>query len=639
MCGIAGAVSHSGGAIERTAVEAMLARLRHRGPDDEGVWDEAGVCLGQRRLAIIDLSQAGHQPMVSACGRWVITVNGEIYNYKALRSEIDAVSAIRWRGSSDTEVLLEAIAAFGLEAALEKACGMFAFALYDRGERRMALARDRFGEKPLYYTTLGGGLTFASELTALAAAPGLDLELSRTALGLFFRYGYVPAPLSIYEDVHKLPPGCRLDWRAGEAAVVTPYWRLSDLVEAGRSQPLTDTRAATSELDGLLRTVVGEQMISDVPLGVFLSGGIDSSTIAAVMQQVSPVPVKTFTIGFASPEFNEAEHAAAVARHLKTDHTEHYVTGADARAVVPGLGAVYDEPFADPSQIPTLLLSAMARRHVTVCLTGDGGDEMFAGYVRYTGAPRLWNAIARIPMRRGLAALIGATPLPVLEAGLGFLRPLARQYASRGMLGPSVRRAAGWIGAASQEELYERTMSAWTEPEDLMAGPSLPPARWRPASPEFEDDLEAMQWRDSVDYLPGDILCKVDRAAMAHSLETRVPLLDRRVADFAWRAPASMKIRGGVGKWLLRQVLHRYVPRALIERPKLGFSVPLHAWLTGDLRDWAESLISPAMIRRQGLLNPKPIEKLWKSYLAGDTSADHKVWTLLMFQSWLAARA
>ncbi len=381
-------------------------------------------------------------------------------------------------------------------------------------------------------------------------------------------------------------------------------------------------------------------MIADVPLGVFLSGGVDSSTIAAIMRQVASGPVKTFTIGFEAPHFNEAEHAAAVARHLKTDHTEHYVSAADAQAVVPTLGAVYDEPFADASQIPTLLLCAMARRHVTVALTGDGGDEMFGGYVRYPGVPRLWNAIRRAPFRGCAARAIAATPAPVLDKAFAFLGPLGNQYAARGKLGASIRRAGTWIAAASQAELYERTMSAWIDPGELLIDPGPPPPPWRPKAPaSFASDLEAMQWRDAVDYLPGDILTKVDRAAMAHSLETRVPLLDPRIAAFAARIPASMKMRNGAGKWLLREVLHRYVPRALIERPKVGFSAPLHDWLTGDLRGWAESLISPARIKAQGLLNPKPVEKLWRGYLAGDSSADHKVWTLLMFQSWMAARA
>ena len=639
MCGIAGAVRTPGEAIDRSVISAMLAALAHRGPDDEGVWNEGGVWLGQRRLSIIDLSAAGHQPMISACGRYVIVANAEIYNYRSLRAEIDAGGVIAWRGHSDIEVLIEAIARFGIDGALERVSGMFAFAAWDRGERRLWLARDRFGEKPLYYAAGPGGLTFASELTALEATPGLDTRLDPAALSLYFRYGYIPAPLSIYGSVRKAPPGCLVTWREGAATAVAPYWTLADVVRRGQADRLTDPDDAVEELDRLLRRAVASQMVADVPLGAFLSGGIDSSTIVAIMQAVAETRVKTFTMGFASPEFNEAGHALAVARHLNTDHTEHTVTAADAQALVPHLGRLYDEPFADASQIPTLLMSQIARRHVTVCLTGDGGDEMFGGYVRYPGVPRLWNAIGRLPLRRGAGAILGALPMGVVETGLGFLGQVARRYASRGALGPSLRKAAGWLGADSQDALYELTMTAWPEPDSLLVEPAGSIAPWRPPAPRFETDLEAMQWRDSVDYLPGDILTKLDRAAMASGLETRAPFLDPSVAAFAWRAPSSMKIRGDETKWLLRQVLYRYVPRALIDRPKLGFSVPLHAWLTGELRGWALALLDPVMIKRQGVLRGDRVEKLWRRYMGGDSSVDHRIWTVLMFQSWLARRS
>jgi len=360
--------------------------------------------------------------------------------------------------------------------------------------------------------------------------------------------------------------------------------------------------------------------------------------VTAIMQAISARPVKTFTLGFDVPAYNEAEYALAVARHLGTDHTEHYVTAADAQAIVPRLGDLYDEPFADASQIPTFLISQMARRHVTVCLTGDGGDEMFSGYVRYPGVPRLWNAIGRLPLRGVAAKALLGLPLGLVEGALGFLGPLAKQYTSRGKLGPSLRRAAGWLPASSQAELYELTMTAWPDPDALLVDPPAMLPAWRPEAPTFEDAAEAFQWRDSVDYLPGDILCKVDRAAMANGLETRVPLLDPRIAALAWRAPPSMKLRGGETKWLLRQVLRRYLPEDLIDRPKMGFSVPLHAWLTGDLRDWAESLLAPDLIRRQGVLRPEPLARLWRGFLGGDSSLDHRVWAVLMFQSWMAAR-
>jgi asparagine synthase (glutamine-hydrolysing) len=617
---------------------AMLGAIAHRGPDDEGVWNEGDVWLGHRRLSIIDLSAAGHEPMVSACGRYVMVLNGEIYNYGELRAELERSGSKAWRGHSDAEVFLEAVASFGVQAALSHARGMFAFAIWDRQRRTAWLARDRYGEKPLAYAARPGALIFASELSALERAPGVDLSLSRPALGLYFRYGYVPAPLSIYEGASKLPPGCLLTWSPAAGAAVSPYWTLAATVAASRTQRLTDPAAAVDELDGLLRCAVGEQMMSDVPLGAFLSGGVDSSTVAAIMQKVAAGPVKTFTIGFDDPHFDESQHAAAVASHLKTEHTEHTVTAADAQAVVPRLGAIFDEPFADPSQIPTFLISQMARRHVTVCLTGDGGDEMFGGYVRYDGVPRLWNALGRLPLRGVAAAMLEAAPLGLLDSAMGFLGPLARRYAADGPVGPSLRRAAPWLAARSLEDLYELTMTAWPDPESLILDPGLPAAPFRGEKPCFDDAVEAMLWRDAMDYLPGDILTKVDRASMAHGLETRVPLLDPRIAALAWRAPASMKLRGGQTKWLLRQVLYRYVPREMVERPKMGFSVPLHAWLTGELRPWAESLLDPILIRGQGILDGGAVARVWRRYLAGDSSQNHKVWTLLMFQAWQAAR-
>ncbi len=576
--------------------------------------------------------------MVSSCGRYVIVTNGEIYNYPDLRRQIDVVRRIEWRGTSDTEVLLEAVATFGVEPALAKVQGMFAFAIWDRHARVAYLARDRLGEKPLCYSTHAGNLSFASEVSALEQIADLCGELDTPALSLFFRLGYIPSPHAVYEGVKKLPPGHLLVWSQSKGATVAPYWRLDQVMLAGQCSSVLDPASAVDELDALLREVVASQMISDVPLGVFLSGGIDSSLVAAIMQAVARGPIKTFTLGFESPEFNEAEHAAAVARHLKTDHTEHYVTAGDAQAVVPMLGAMFDEPFADPSQIPSFMVSRMAREQVTVCLSGDGGDEMFCGYVRYPGVPRMWNAVSRWPFRRAASRALRAIPLSVLESAFRFLGPVAKQYASRGMLGPSLRKAAGWIGARTQAELYELTMTAWPNPEMLFTNSPQAPSDWRPQPPETTGSVEMMMWRDSVDYLPGDILCKVDRSAMANSLETRAPLLDVRIAEFAWRLPIEMKLRAREGKWLPRQVLDRYVPRALIDRPKLGFSVPLHDWLTTSLRPWAEDLLSTERIRRQGILNPEPITRLWRGYLAGDSSANHRVWTLLMFQAWMQAR-
>jgi asparagine synthase (glutamine-hydrolysing) len=623
--------------MDTAVLRAMLSALRHRGPDDEGVWQEEGAWLGQRRLAIVDVSVAGRQPMTSQDGRYVITLNGEIYNHVALRRRLDATHAIAWRGHSDTEVLLESIARHGLEDTLALAHGMFAFALWDRQARTAHLVRDRMGEKPLCYFANDAGLTFASDVTALRCVPDVPTALSAEALSLFFRFGYIPSPHAIIEGVHKLPPGNMLTWRAGISPTIRPFWSLSDAIRDGRSDCTHEAPDTVDALDRLLREVIGEQMLADVPLGAFLSGGVDSSLVTAIMQSLGDRPVRTFTLGFETPDFNEAEEAREVARHLGADHTEHYVTAADAQAIVPKLGAMFDEPFADASQIPTYLVSQMARRHVTVCLTGDGGDEVFGGYVRYPGVPRLWDTVRRWPCRGALASVLRAAPLGAIEAALGFLGPVAKQYTSRGRLGPSLRRAADWVEASSFDELYELTMTAWSHPHGLLVEPPASIRPWRPPAPDFYSRTEAMMWRDSVDYLPGDILCKVDRATMANSLESRAPLLDSRIVEFAWAAPEDMKLRGGTTKWMLRQVLYRYLPPGLVERPKKGFSVPQHAWLTGPLRDWSESLLDPRTIGRQGVLRPEVVTGLWNRYLRGDSSLNHKVWTILMFQSWAEA--
>ncbi|MGH7022899.1 MAG: asparagine synthase (glutamine-hydrolyzing) [Caulobacteraceae bacterium] len=637
MCGIAGAFGYPPDSATE-AVGRMLRVLAHRGPDDEGVWREGEACLGQRRLSIIDVSPAGHQPMQSACGRYVITLNGEIYNYRDLRADLEAEASVSWRGHSDSEVFLETIARYGVEQALSRAKGMFAFGLWDRRTRTAWLARDRMGEKPLSYAADGDSLAFASELTALETLPDLSPELSPAALGAYFRYGYVPAPLSIRAGARKLEPGGLLVWRQGSEPVVGSYWRLEEAIEAGRRDRFADEAEAADALDGVLRRAVSRQMISDVPLGAFLSGGIDSSLVTAVMQSLSSTPIRTFTLGFESPEFNEAEHARAVARHIGADHTEHIVTAADAQAIAPRLGGLYDEPFADSSQIPACMISQMARAHVKVCLTGDGGDEMFGGYVRYPGVARLWRAMRRTPGRRLAGRALRAAPLAALERGMGWLGPLARRYASRGALGPSLRRAGGWLTADTREALFEATMTVWPAPGPQLARSDDGPVSWRPPAPAFDNDLEPMLWRDAVDYLPGDILAKVDRAAMAVGLETRAPLLDADVVALAWRTPPAMKVRGSETKSLVRKVLARYVPPALTERPKVGFTVPLSEWLTGELRPWALDLIDPALIRRQGVLDAAKLEAAWRGLEAGDSGLGPPIWSVLMFQAWLAAR-
>ncbi len=616
----------------------MLSALRRRGPDDEGVWSGEGAWLGHRRLAIIDLTPAGRQPMVSACGRWVLVLNGEIYNFETLRRALDAGAPMAWRGHSDSEVLVETIARLGVADTLRQARGMFAFAVWDRASRTVYLARDALGEKPLCWRADGSSLAFASEVTALERGLDHAPDLSADALSAFFRLGYVPAPFAILEGVQKLPPGSLLTWREGGAPTVEAYCAVADQVEAGRRAPLTDEAEAIETLDGLLRSAIGEQMVADVPLGAFLSGGVDSALVVAIMQSLSARPVETFTLGFDVAEFDEAPHAAAVAAHLGTRHTEYYVCTADAQAIAPLMGEVFDEPFADPSQIPTWLISRMARERVTVCLTGDGGDEVFGGYVRYLGAPKLWDAVERLPFRKPLAAAAAAMPLGLLNPIVSAGGVLAKRYGAKGRMGANLRKVAGWLTARDFEGMYERTMTAWPDAAGLLGSPGPAIGAWRPPPPRDLSRLEWMLWRDAVDYLPGDILCKVDRSAMAHGLETRAPLLDPRLTAFAWRATPAMKIRGEETKRLLRRVLDRYVPSTLIERPKMGFSVPLHDWLTGGLRGWAEDLLNADRLRRQGIVDPAVARKTWLRFGAGDTSLQHQVWCLLMLQSWLAAR-
>lgn len=616
----------------------MLGALARRGPDGEGVWCEDGAFWGHRRLSVIDLSSQGDQPMVSADGRWVLVTNGEIYNYRELRQQLDQEKHIAWRGDSDTEVMLETLAHWGVAEGVRRLTGMFAFAAWDRRDRRAWLGRDRFGEKPLCYRLAADGLYFASEIRALEAAPSAGLTLDPDALSLFLQYGYTPAPLSIYREISKLPPATLLNWRVGETPTLAPYWSLSEVMANGRHAPLLDEASALSALDEVLRDVVRSQMVADVPLGVFLSGGVDSSLVAALMMQARQGPVKTFTLGFDSPEYNEADHARAVAAHLGTQHTEFIATGNDALTLAPRLGGLTDEPFADASLIPTLMVSELARQSVTVALSGDGGDEMFAGYVRYPGVRRLWRTLGRAPLRRVMASALRATPLSWLDAGFRSFGGLARSYAGRGEIAANVKKVASWMDAPTREVMFERTVSAWIHPEQVLMTEAYRQREWRPAPPTAASDLGWMQWRDSVDYLPGDILCKVDRASMHHSLETRAPFLDHRVADLAWRLPESLKLAGEDTKVITKRLLRTYVPAALIDRPKVGFSIPMRSWLTGPLKDWAHSLISPDRLTQQGILRAKPVQAAWKALKDGDSSEAQRLWTVLMLQAWLDAR-
>lgn len=647
MCGLAGGLSPADFQTLHSAARSMTQALAHRGPDDEGLWEdaEAGIMLGHRRLAIVDLSASGHQPMVSASGRWVIAFNGEVYNHLRLREELEGgVGAPDWRGHSDTETLLAGFDAWGVRATVERCIGMFAFSVWDRQERVLILARDRLGEKPLYYGWQGTGeaacFLFGSDLVALKRHPEFSAPIDRGALALYMRHNYVPAPYSIHQGIQKLLPGHLLSVsvRAREP-VLEPYWSMESIAVEGVADPFQGADGeAVDALETLLRDAVGQQMMADVPLGAFLSGGIDSSTVVALMQAQSSRPVRTFSIGFDETGYNEAVHAKAVAAHLGTEHSELYVTPGQALDVIPRLPEVYSEPFADSSQIPTYLVSAMAKGHVTVALSGDAGDELFGGYNRYVLTRNLWRGVSSIPRpMRGVA--VGMLRWPKVDTWNRLARPVrgmlpeALQMAN---LGDKAHKAAAVLDSASLDEIYLRLVSHW--PDGVVLGGDIHPTPLHGQRPMLEglDPVQRMMALDSVTYLPGDILTKVDRAAMAVSLETRVPFLDHRLVEFAWRLPQALKLRDGKGKWILRQVLHRHVPRALIERPKMGFGVPIDAWLRGPLREWAENLLDESMLRQQGYLDPAPIRQRWKEHLSGQRNWQHHLWDVLMFQAWLA---
>jgi asparagine synthase (glutamine-hydrolysing) len=647
MCGIAGFLDTARQTSPeqlRTDVNRMASTMVHRGPDDSGDWCDAagGIALGFRRLSIIDLSPAGHQPMESASGRHVIIFNGEVYNAEALRGDLQAQGrAPAFRGHSDTEVMLAAVEAWGLEEAVKRFLGMFAFALWDRQERRLHLVRDRIGVKPLYYGWAGPILLFGSELKSLRAHPAFRAEVDRNALSLYLRHNYVPAPHSIYQGIFKLPPGTLLtiDPVAPTAAMPKPYWSARQVAEAGRDNPFTGTATeAVDQLDTLLRDAVKLRMVADVPLGVFLSGGIDSSLVTALMQVQCPRPVRTFSIGFNEDAYNEARFAREVAKHLGTDHTELYVTPAEAQAVIPRLPSLYDEPFADSSQIPTYLVSALARRQVTVSLSGDGGDELFGGYTRYFQGRRIWNSLRWLGggVRRGLARslrLLSARSWDSIARTVGLVVPRVRKQRQ---VGYQVSRLSEVLQAESPDVMYWLLVSHWKSPASVVRGGFEPLTtltdrnRWA-ALPEF---TQRMMYLDQMTYLPDDILVKVDRASMGISLEAREPLLDHRLIEFAWRLPVDLKIRGGKGKWPLRQVLYRYVPPALVERPKTGFGIPLDSWLRGPLRDWAEALLDEQRLRREGFFEPAPIRQQWAEHLAGVQNWHYHLWDVLMFQAW-----
>ncbi|HEY9874069.1 MAG TPA: asparagine synthase (glutamine-hydrolyzing) [Candidatus Obscuribacterales bacterium] len=645
MCGIAGFLDLScqleSDRLQATVVQ-MANTLIHRGPDDGGTWVDAssGIALGHRRLSIVDLSPQGHQPMLSANGRYAIVFNGEIYNFLELRQTLEHLGH-RFRGHSDTEIMLASFSEWGLEQAVKRFNGMFAFALWDTQERVLHLGRDRLGEKPLYYGWVGQTFLFGSELKALKAHPHFKCEINPDALTLYLRHNCIPAPYSIYQGIYKLPPGCILTV-GSTASVCEPvsYWSVKEAAEFGIAQPFIGSETeAIAELDALLRDAVRLQMIADVPLGAFLSGGIDSSTIVALMQAQSSQPVKTFTIGFYENSYNEAKNASSVAHHLGTEHTELYVTPEEAIAVIPKLPTLYDEPFADSSQIPTFLVSQLARKHVTVSLSGDGGDELFAGYNRHFWGRSIWQKIGWMPqgLRQAAASTITSLSPQAWNRGFASVDALLPPKLRQRLPGEKLHKLAEILAVDSPETMYRGLTSHWKDPESLVLGASEPsttltnPKAWA----DLPDFTQRMMYLDTITYLPDDILAKIDRASMGVSLESRIPFLDRRVVEFSWKIPLSMKIRNGQGKWLLRQVLYNYVPKELIERPKMGFGIPIDNWLRGSLRDWAEALLDENRLRQEGFFNPQPIRQKWTEHLSGDRNWQHYLWDILMFQAWL----
>ena len=641
MCGIAGFVGppDERARLEETA-RTMADTLLHRGPDDAGVWadGEVGAAFGHRRLSIVDLSAAGHQPMVSANGRMVLTYNGEAYNAAEIRRELEGLGH-NFRGHSDTEVIAEGCAEWGVDGLTPRLIGMFAFALWDRESRTLSLVRDRVGIKPLYWGRFGGTVLFASELKAMRAHPAFEDRIDRDAIVSLLRHNYIRGPGSIYQGVAKLAPGHVLRLAADGAASEHCYWDLDAIARNGVADdgmPRTgnDPEAVLAELDALLRDAVAKRMIADVPLGAFLSGGIDSSTVVALMQAQSTRAVRTFTIGFDEAGYDEAQQAKAVAAHLGTDHTELYVNPALARDVIPRLPEWFDEPFADASQIPTYLVSKLTRNHVTVALSGDGGDEVFAGYTRYLWADAIWKRLRRLPhaLRRAAAGGVRALPPHAWDSLLGALPPRLRPPQG----GERMHKIADILPQDSIDTVYRALISQWQDPACGVTGGT------EPGGILFDDGLTArhpdaiarMQVLDTLTYLPDDILTKMDRASMAVSLEARVPLLDHRVIEFAWSLPRGLHTRNRQGKWLLRQILNKYVPRELVERPKQGFAVPIGAWLRGPLRDWAEHLLDERRLREDGFFQADAIRALWDEHLSGRRNRQYQLWGPLMFQAW-----
>jgi asparagine synthase (glutamine-hydrolysing) len=651
MCGIVGVLG--GNRNSEVDLRKMTDSLIHRGPNDSGIWcDRANqISLGHRRLSIVDLTSAGHQPMLSQSGRFVLSFNGEIYNHLQLRellgnnqnnkSSNNLSVAKSWNGHSDTETLLAGFEQWGIRATIDKVVGMFAIGLWDRQTKTLTLIRDRVGEKPLYYGWQGDSFLFGSELKSLRLHPSFQNEIDRNALCLYMRHSYVPAPYTIYKGLCKLNPGCMVTISLSQPEPqIATYWSATQVAEAGSANTFKGSpEEAVNQLEVLLKNAVKSQMISDVPIGAFLSGGIDSSTIVALMQAQSSKPVKTFTIGFNEKVYNEAIYAKVIAKHLNTEHTELYVSSEQAMAVIPQLPTLYCEPFSDSSQIPTFLISKLAREHVTVSLSGDAGDELFCGYTRYSAGSRHWKKISKLPMvgRKIVSKMltgISAKSWNRIISPFQTLMPRSSQFSN---IGEKLHRGAGMLSSKSTNELYLRMVSHWNHPNQIVLGGSEPHTIMNGNDIELKGltSIQRMMVLDLMTYLPDDILVKVDRAAMGVSLESRVPFLDHRVVEFAWRLPMEYKLRNGETKWALRQVLYKYVPKTLIERPKMGFSIPLDSWLRGPLRDWAEALLSEDRLKREGFFNSTPIREKWLEHLSGKRNWQNHLWDVLMFQSWL----
>ncbi len=647
MCGIAGLFDprqRSGpDRLGRWAAD-MAAAVTHRGPDDAGLWvdPDGRVAFGHRRLAVVDLSPNGHQPMTSADGRWVLSYNGEIYNFTELRRLLSE-QGVAFRGSSDTEVLLEAVQKWGVDAALDASEGMFALALWDRQRRALHLVRDRFGEKPLYYGWAGQSLAFGSELKSLRCLADFSPELDRDAVALYLRASCIPAPRTVYRGVCKVRPGqiVTFDDRAvpGVLPAGRPFWSARTAIEDARRRPLSGSSGSlVDQTEEVLTRSVADRMVADVPIGAFLSGGVDSSLVVALMQKTSDRPVQTFTAGFAEREFDESDEAAAVASHLGTDHTALRVGDSDAAAVIPRIPDIWDEPFADISQIPVLLVSELARTKVTVSLSGDGGDELFAGYNRHAWLERLWRhgSLLPVPVRRAAGSALERIPPSVADGVAGMTSALPVRWQVRNPA-TKVAKVGKVLAASDRADAYRSLVSHWDGAESMVIGAqtrelSYPDSRDGPA---LSGTTEQMLWLDLIGYLPDDILTKLDRAAMAPSLETRVPFLDRSVLDLAWRLPMEMKLHGGTTKWVLRQVLYRHVPAALVDRPKMGFGVPIGSWLRGRLRPWADGLLDEKRLAHQGLLDVEPVRRAWSQHLAGRRDNAYALWDVLVLQAWI----